>query len=417
LASKLSKPITLETAFGTYNAGEVLGQGGAGIVYGGTSADGSKVAIKVLSQNTTTTDKRRRFQNEIAFLARNKHPNIVSVTDHGVAGSAGVTGPFYVMRRYDCNLRDLMRSGLAADEALHIFAKLLDGVEAAHLQGAIHRDLKPENVLFDRSARMPAIADFGIASFTDDIIATLVETDLNQRLANFLYAAPEQRAPGNSVGIPTDVYALGLMLNELFTSSVPHGTEYRLIEQINASFGYLDPVVAKMIRQVPSDRYASIAEVKGAIAAHHTEFLSLQKLSKIDQAVIPVGQVDDPLAHQPPKIVTADWNGGTLRMTLDRPVHRGWVQALQNMGNYNAYMGLEPARFQFSDNNVSVAVPSQNAQRAINSLKEWLPNASRILKERLEHEARSREMALREKLRYERAAEEERLKVTRSLKL
>jgi serine/threonine protein kinase len=416
VADKLSRPISFETAFGVYLAQDILGHGGSGIVYGGTSDDDSKVAIKLLSKQTATSDKRRRFRNEIAFLRRNKHPNIVSVTDHGVANNPSAAGPFYVMRRYDCNLRDLTRARLTSEEVLPLFQKILDGVEAAHLQGVIHRDLKPENVLFDRSTKTPAIADFGIASFTDDIVATLVETQANQRLANFQYAAPEQRMSGKNIGPTADIYALGLMLNEMFTGDVPHGTEYRLIGQAHAPFGYLDAVVAKMIRQSSSDRYTSIAEVKGAIGAHHAEFLSLQKLRKIDGIVIPAGQVDDPLAHVAPKIIDAEWNGGTLRMKLDQPVHQRWVHALQHMGNYTSYMGLEPHRFQFSGDSVSVAVTSQNAQLAIDSFKQWLPKASSTLKENLEAELRAQEAALRANLARERAAEEERLKVTRNLK-
>jgi serine/threonine protein kinase len=57
------------------------------------------------------------------------------------------------MRRYDLNLRDLMKSKLSPQEALHIFSKILDGVEAAHMLDAVHRDLKPENVLYDRLAK------------------------------------------------------------------------------------------------------------------------------------------------------------------------------------------------------------------------------------------------------------------------
>jgi serine/threonine protein kinase len=80
--AKLTKPITLETAFGLYTIDETVGEGGAGRVYGGAAADRTKVAIKVLSN--ATTDKRARFKNEIAFLTKSKHPNIVSVIDHGV---------------------------------------------------------------------------------------------------------------------------------------------------------------------------------------------------------------------------------------------------------------------------------------------------------------------------------------------
>jgi len=88
MVSKLKQSITVETAFGSYALNEVLGEGGAGRVYGGTDWDRRPVAVKVLSVERATIDKRRRFKNEIAFLARNKHPNIVSVIDHGVASSS-----------------------------------------------------------------------------------------------------------------------------------------------------------------------------------------------------------------------------------------------------------------------------------------------------------------------------------------
>jgi serine/threonine protein kinase len=415
--TKLKTPITFETAFGPYTVDEVLGEGGAGRVYGGVSAEGLKIAVKVLASDRVSTDKRRRFKNEISFLARNRHPNIVSVIDHGIAILKGVSEPFYVMKRYDTNLREVIRGGLPAQSLLPLFAKVLDGVEAAHLQGAIHRDLKPENVLFERASNTPLVADFGVASFTDDLVATLVETGPTQRLANFLYAAPEQRLPGRQVERQADVYALGLILNEMFTSHVPHGTEYQTIGQTNPQFGFLDPVVAKMIRQAPGERYATILEIKGAIASHTAEFLTLQKLSELDKTVIPAGEVDDPLAHIPPKIVSADWSGGTLEIALDRPVHQKWVHALHHMGSYSSLMGLEPSRFQFNQNIVRVSVDSTSAQSAIDYFKQWLPIASRTLKQTLEQETALRETQLRERLKREKQAEEERLRVMRNLKI
>jgi len=223
---KLGKPISFETAFGTYSAEELIGEGGAGRVYGGRGTDKASVAIKVLPQDKATSDQRRRFKNEIAFLARTKHPNIVAVIDHGVAADGAVVGPFYVMQRHDRNLRERMAAGIKPEEVLPLFGQILDGVEAAHMRGVVHRDLKPENILCDEASNSLAVADFGIASFTDDLLVTLVETGDARRLANFQYAAPEQRTRGGSVGVTADIYSLGLMLNEMFTGLVPHGSEH-----------------------------------------------------------------------------------------------------------------------------------------------------------------------------------------------
>jgi hypothetical protein len=61
---------------------------------------------------------RKRFKNETAFQQRNLHPNIVAVLDQGVANAVGLTGPFYVMRRYDSSLRNLIAEALKPDDAL-----------------------------------------------------------------------------------------------------------------------------------------------------------------------------------------------------------------------------------------------------------------------------------------------------------
>jgi serine/threonine protein kinase len=197
------------------------------------------------------------------------------------------------------------------------------------LQGVVHRDLKPENILYESVTQLPAIADFGIASFTEELLVTQVETLPTQRLANFQYAAPEQRIPGSSVSASADIYALGLILNETFTGTVPHGTEYRLIIQISKELGFLDDIVARMLRQAPEERPASIGELKGLVQRHQSEAISIQRLSEINGTVIRTEEVDVPF--EPPQLVDFDWSGGTLTLILDRPVTqvaRSWPHPL-----------------------------------------------------------------------------------------
>lgn len=413
--SKLKQPVQLQTAFRDYVVDEILGEGGAGRVYGGRDDAGEPIAIKLLTQ--ASADKRKRFKNEIAFLTRNKHPNIVTVTDHGMAATGGLNGPFYVMRRYSGNLRDRMRLGVAPSAVLSIFSQVLDGVEGAHLLGAVHRDLKPENVLHDEKTHSLAVADFGIASFTAAELATVVETGPAQRLANFQYAAPEQRVPGRPVTMTADIYALGLMLNELFTGSVPHGTDYRGIRSVDAEQGFLDDVVGQMLKQNPAERPQSIAEVKHLIQKYRSDAVSLQKLSQMAEAVVPVGTIDDPLAITPPKLIDVSWDGGQLRLQLDRPVTREWVDALHNMGNYTSVMGVDPQRFSFTGATATVSVPGHSAQQVIDYFKAWLPKATDMLRYRLEQRAERERREREELLRRQREAEEQRKVINQSLRV
>jgi len=98
--TKLEKPVTYGTNFGVYVVVELLSEDGAGRVYGGIGPHGTPVALKVLAEERPSADKRRRFKNEISFLVGNKHRNIVTVIDHGVARAGAIEGPCNVMRRH-----------------------------------------------------------------------------------------------------------------------------------------------------------------------------------------------------------------------------------------------------------------------------------------------------------------------------
>lgn len=419
MVSKLGKPITFETASAEYFADCIVGEGGAGRVYGARGPDGADVAVKVLT--AADRDKRRRFKNEINFGLRNEHANVVTVIDFGLLTINNSTSPFYVMRRYGGNLRTLIREkGIRPENTLSYFSQILDGVEAAHLKGVVHRDLKPENILCDMKSNVLAVGDFGIARFAEDLLATAIKTDDSKRLANFLYAAPEQRVLAPDVGAAADIYALGLMLNEMFTGAVPLGNGYATVASVSNEFGFLDPIIAQMLRHAPGERPKTVADIKMLIMKHRAEAVSLQKVSEISKAVIKVGEVDDPLAFEPPQLIGANWENGTLILTLDKPVSQRWVQALRSMGNYTSVMGKGPEMFNFRDNTarVSCAGPEpRQAQNIIDYFKQWLPVATRILKDQLEQEAQQRAAALRNQLQAQKNAEEERLRINRGLRI
>jgi eukaryotic-like serine/threonine-protein kinase len=199
------KRIVFETIDNTYETVGVLGQGGAGIVYEVTDQDGNARALKVLSANNVTREGLKRFKNEINFCSQNKHKNIVTVTDSGFHLSGEIKTPFYVMPVYQTTLRRLMTKGIPPEDVLIHFSQVLDGVEAAHLLKIRHRDIKPENVFCDLVVNQLVVGDFGIAHFGQEFLLTSVETRPESGLANFLYAAPEQRKRGAAVDHRADI--------------------------------------------------------------------------------------------------------------------------------------------------------------------------------------------------------------------
>lgn len=415
--TKLRKPVEIESAFARYKLSELLGQGGAGRVLGGETEDGTPVAVKILNSDRVTSETRKRFKNEIAFLLNNQHNNIVRVTDHGVSSVVDYSGPFYVMNRYDGNLRSAWQKNGDSESKLQSFFQILDGVEAAHLKGAVHRDLKPENILFADTENRLAIADFGIAQFTErELLATTVETGAGQRLANFAYAAPEQRTPGKSINLRTDIYALGLILVESMTGEVPHGQGFTTIGSVFPDFKFLDPIAIKMLAQNPVDRYETIGAVKLDIQKYRTEAIALQRVDVISKTVVREDEITDPLAIEPPKIIDVDWKDDYLHLTLNLQPSQGWIHAFQNLGNYHSFMGAGPSTVAWRGSVALIRTRSQDAQQQVNMFKDWIVATTQNFRNTLQHEARRKAENRRQELARARHAEEERAKVIGTLK-
>ena len=410
-------PITFLTTFATYTATEILGEGGAGRVYLATDDAGAPFAVKVLNPDRANRESLKRFKNEVRFGQRNTHPNVVTIIDTGLLQVAeGKHAPFYVMPVYSTSLRKVVATGIPPVEVMRIFLQILDGVEAAHLQGIFHRDLKMENILYDEAGKRPVVADFGIAHFEQEDLYTAVETKDGTRLANFQYAAPEQRRRGSVVDGRADFYALGLILNELFTGEVPAGTDFRTIASVAADYAYLDDIVSKMIRQNPDERFQTIQDIKREIDVRGKEFVSYQTRKKLNDEVIVTPGVDDPLLQGEIVVTGGDYQGNTLTITLNKPLNERWAAALLNMGSYESLMGLEPSRYGINGTTVRVTVLPRNAQAAIDYFKSWIPKATAAYRADLERERSEREMAAKKALKAKIDAEETRQNVLKTLK-
>jgi hypothetical protein len=111
----------------------------------------------------------------------------------------------------------------------------------------------------------------------------------------------------------------------MYTSEVPQGTAYRLISEVAPEYGYLDDIVAMMIRQVSSDRPGTVESIKQQLIARKNEFITRQRISEMKQTVVPITDIDDPLVLDPPRLIGFDWDRGQLTLRLSRPVNQIWV--------------------------------------------------------------------------------------------
>jgi serine/threonine protein kinase len=412
----MSPPQHFETALALYTVEAIIGEGGCGRVFRVRDDSGALAAVKLLNHDTATRSRRRRFKNELAFAERNRHPNIITVIDHGVFETREGTTPFFVMPFFTMSVRDLMRQGIRPDDALGLFTQVLDGVEAAHLLGVIHRDLKPENLLFDEAQRRVVVADFGAAHFTEDLLITLVETRPGERLANFEYAAPEQRRKASVVDHRADVYALGLILHELFTAEVPQGTNCRKVGETVGRFGYVDDIVEAMRSQSAERRPQSIGAVKQQLSIRGQIEVAGQKLSVLKGSVVADTTIDDPLVIDPIRVEGKAYKNGRLHFVFQKAATPEWFQAFQTIDWRSAPGGKIPATYSFHQTSISVAV---NDEREVNEVlrhfEPWIPAANERYRAQIAREQKVHDERRRRELKdqIERAERDQR--ITRAL--
>lgn len=193
-----------------YRIVNLLGRGGMGSVY---RADDlilhQSVALKFLDPRLAgRRDGEERLINEVRLARRVTHVNVCRVFDIGESDG----GIFLSMEYVDGeNLANLIgRVGrLTREKAIDVARQVCTGLAAVHGAGILHRDLKPANIMLDGQGRV-RLTDFGIA------VTTHERGGLPLRAGTPAYMSPEQFG-GRRVDVRSDVYALGLVLYELFS--------------------------------------------------------------------------------------------------------------------------------------------------------------------------------------------------------
>ena len=213
-------------SFGPYRFLRIIGEGGMGEVWLAeqTAPIRRQVALKVIKAGMDTVQVVARFEAERQALALMDHPAIATVYNGGTTPEGR---PSFVMEHVKgepittyCD-----RHKLAMKDRLELFAQVCDGVQHAHQKGVIHRDLKPSNVLVavqdDRP--VPKIIDFGVAKATArQLTDRTLYTELGAMIGTLEYMSPEQAEMGGlDIDTRTDVYALGVILYELLSGTLP----------------------------------------------------------------------------------------------------------------------------------------------------------------------------------------------------
>lgn len=293
-----------------------LGRGSMGTVYLAErdEEDFQQHAALKLIRHDLGEEAQERFRAERQILAQLQHPNIAHLLDGGVtdpeSGPGQAGRPYFAMEYVDgvpldryCN-----ENGLGVEARLRLFQQVCAAVSFSHRNLIVHRDLKPSNVLVTEpdsgtttgtgteNGGQVKLLDFGIAKVLEGAEAGAALTRTGERPMTPLYAAPEQ-VEGAPVTTATDVYTLGVVLNELLTGALPYPVRWKSVAEVaqvisnsdpnppseqvagedEQSFadshglsaqalrrklkGDLDMIVQKALRKEPGRRYTSAAEL------------------------------------------------------------------------------------------------------------------------------------------------------------
>jgi len=267
-----------------YEVMELLGEGGMGQVYDVRHvALDRHFAMKILRRDLARDDELAgRFIQEARATASVRHPNVVEITDFGKLPS-GV--PYFVMELLVGHTLGLViKNGgpIPARRAVRIVKQVAGALAAAHAAGIVHRDLKPDNVFLvggvtgGSASDDVRVVDFGAAK----IIGSSRVTRQGVVFGTPHYMSPEQ-ASGQPVDHRADIYALGVIMYEMFTGRVPFEadtymgvlTQHMFVQPMRPSqvspaaneLGALEDIMMVCLAKKPEERYGSMEELSAAL--------------------------------------------------------------------------------------------------------------------------------------------------------
>ncbi len=285
---------------GKYRLGEILGQGGMGVVIAAVHEQlDQQVALKVLLPEAVRPEVVQRFLREARAAVKIHSEHVARVFDVGTLPS-GV--PYMVMERLqgeDLSAVLKQRGPLAAEDAVGFVLEASEAIAEAHALGMVHRDLKPANLfLARRPSGQPVIKvlDFGISKIAS-AGAEGVLTSTQGVMGSPLYMSPEQMVAAKDVDARSDIWSLGVVLYELLTAAVPFDGD--TMPEVVAAILALSPralaelrpdispglqlAIARCLQKEPARRFQNLTELvrelapfgpaRGAISVERVEHL------------------------------------------------------------------------------------------------------------------------------------------------
>ncbi|MFO1485053.1 MAG: protein kinase [Verrucomicrobiaceae bacterium] len=254
-------PEHLQEMLPAYEILAILGQGGMGAVYKGRQKSLDRiVAIKILPPEAAENDMQfvERFKNEARTMAKMNHPSIVHVYDFGETSE----GQLYIVMEFidGTDVAQMIQSQgkLSEDYALSITAHVCDALQYAHTHGVVHRDIKPANVLINREGQVK-VADFGLAKVTDPGQLSLTKTNMAMGTPDFV--SPEALMPGIPLDGRADLYAVGVMLYNMLTGTIPRGA-FRMPSITLNTDARFDKIIGKAMEMDRELRYQTALDLR-----------------------------------------------------------------------------------------------------------------------------------------------------------
>ena len=212
-----------------YRVVEPIGAGGMGVVYLVEHVTLKKrFAAKVLNSDlAANAEARARFEVEAHAVSQLEHDNIINVIDYGATDDDLVFMVMEYLKGRTLQAR-MDQAPLTRDELLGVMLQVCHALGCAHEAGIVHRDMKPDNIFLNERMRgrppLVKVLDFGISKARDVSLKDGRITKQGQVLGSPEYMSPEA-ARGDEVDGRADIYAVGIILYELVTGSVPFRSE------------------------------------------------------------------------------------------------------------------------------------------------------------------------------------------------